>query len=202
MFARAILLAFAAVLPLMDLVFAQPPAVAAKKYALLVGVNEYDNRKLANLSDAERDATELAKVLRANGFELTTSGIDGSKAVGLAAGTVGKFEVAPGVFMEFCWIPPGEAQLGSPRAEQDYLTKTFHDGNRPEWLDGENESTRGVFKSKPGFWLGKYEVTQGEWEKVMGANPSNFNGKKDNQAKNKDTSRFPVENVSWDDIQQ
>ena len=40
------------------------------------------------------------------------------------------------------------------------------------------------------FSIGKYEVTQEEWEAVMGNNPSNFKGKK-----------LPVEQVSWDDCQ-
>jgi formylglycine-generating enzyme required for sulfatase activity len=35
---------------------------------------------------------------------------------------------------------------------------------------------------------------------VMESNPSDFDGKKDNKAKGMDTSRFPVENVGWDDI--
>ena len=39
------------------------------------------------------------------------------------------------------------------------------------------------------FWMGKYEVTQEQWQKVMGKNPSHFAGKPKN----------PVENVSWDD---
>jgi formylglycine-generating enzyme len=40
------------------------------------------------------------------------------------------------------------------------------------------------------FWIGKYEVTQGEWLKVMGENPShNIKCGKD----------CPVENVTWED---
>jgi formylglycine-generating enzyme required for sulfatase activity len=109
--------------------------------------------------------------------------------------------IAPGVKMVFCWIPPGTAQLGSPKSEQDYLTKTFFKGKREDWLDGENENARGIYTCK-GFWLGKYEVTQGEWTVGMKVdNPSRFNGTNDNKAKGMVTSRFPVENVSWDDCQ-
>ncbi len=38
------------------------------------------------------------------------------------------------------------------------------------------------------FWIGKYEVTQKEWQEVMGSNPSNWKA-----------SDLPVENVSWYD---
>ncbi len=38
------------------------------------------------------------------------------------------------------------------------------------------------------FWIGKYEVTQAEWQEVMGSNPSNWKG-----------DRLPVEQVSWYD---
>lgn len=44
-----------------------------------------------------------------------------------------------------------------------------------------------------GFALGKTEVTQGQWKAVMGGNPSHFTDCGDN---------CPVEQVSWDDVQQ
>ena len=43
-----------------------------------------------------------------------------------------------------------------------------------------------------GFWMGKYEVTQGQWKRIMGSNPSNF----------KRGDNYPVEKVSWNDVQQ
>ena len=45
-----------------------------------------------------------------------------------------------------------------------------------------------------GFYIGKYEVTQEEWEVVMGENPSYFKGKSDSEKR-------PVEMVSWSDCQ-
>ena len=41
------------------------------------------------------------------------------------------------------------------------------------------------------FYIGKYEVTQAEWQAVMGTNPSHFKG-----------DNFPVERVSWYDCQE
>jgi formylglycine-generating enzyme required for sulfatase activity len=41
------------------------------------------------------------------------------------------------------------------------------------------------------FWLGKYQVTQEQWQAVMGENPSHFKGKPKN----------PVESVPWDQCQ-
>ena len=43
-----------------------------------------------------------------------------------------------------------------------------------------------------GFWLGKHEVTQGQWKRIMGSNPSQF----------KKGDNYPVEKVSWNDVQQ
>ena len=42
-----------------------------------------------------------------------------------------------------------------------------------------------------GYYIGKYEVTQGLWKAVMGSNPSYFKG-----------DNLPVEHVSWDEVQE
>jgi formylglycine-generating enzyme required for sulfatase activity len=42
------------------------------------------------------------------------------------------------------------------------------------------------------FYVGKYEVTQAQWEAIMGSNPSSNSG----------CAQCPVENVSWDDVQE
>ncbi|MBF0239622.1 MAG: zinc ribbon domain-containing protein, partial [SAR324 cluster bacterium] len=58
--------------------------------------------------------------------------------------------------MKFVWIEGGSFQMGN----------LFGEG-----FDDE-QSIREVTLSS--FWLGQYEVTQGEWQKIMGNNPSDF----------------------------
>jgi formylglycine-generating enzyme required for sulfatase activity len=61
------------------------------------------------------------------------------------------------------------------------------------WLGG-GGGTPGTqeFTLPKGLWCGVYPVTQAEWQAVMGNNPSRFDGR----------PRHPVEQVSWDDVQQ
>jgi formylglycine-generating enzyme required for sulfatase activity len=75
----------------------------------------------------------------------------------------------PATGMEFVWIPAGKFIMGSNEEMAD-----------------EQPAHRVQIE---GFWLGKYEVTQGQWEIVMHDNPAAFN-KGDG---------YPVENVDWDD---
>jgi formylglycine-generating enzyme required for sulfatase activity len=88
--------------------------------------------------------------------------------------------------MQFALIPAGEFQMGSPQSETN-------------WED--DESQHRVRITKP-FYLGEYEVTQAEYEKVMGTNPSYFQNSEsvtNNAVIGMDTRRFPVEEVRWDD---
>jgi formylglycine-generating enzyme required for sulfatase activity len=74
----------------------------------------------------------------------------------------------------FVWLPPGRFVMGSPDNEQDRQT---------------HEGPQTVVTLTHGFYICQHEVTQGEYEAVMGSNPAYFGG---------DTNR-PVEQVSWYD---
>ena len=71
------------------------------------------------------------------------------------------------------------------------------------FIMGNNETPKGVKltyeESSPehrvtvdGFFIGRFEVTQGQWKAVMGDNPSRFAG----------NDSLPVETVSWEEAQQ
>ncbi len=79
--------------------------------------------------------------------------------------------------MEFVWIPAGTFVMGSPDGEAG------RDGD-----ERQHEVT-----ISQGFWMGRYEVTQGWWEAVMGSNISYFI---------QCGARCPVEGVSWEDVRE
>jgi uncharacterized protein (TIGR02996 family) len=85
--------------------------------------------------------------------------------------------------MQFTLVPPGTFTMGSPASEKG----RSRDEKRKEVEIGK------------AFDLGIHAVTQEQYERVMGDNPSWFaaTGKKRDEVKGLDTSRFPVENVSW-----
>jgi formylglycine-generating enzyme required for sulfatase activity/serine/threonine protein kinase len=87
--------------------------------------------------------------------------------------------------MKLALIPPGEFAMGSPKSE-----KGRHG----------NEQQHRVRITKP-FYLGVYEVTESEFEQVMGRNPSEFlnSGGNAEAATGVDTSRYPVDTVTWYD---
>jgi formylglycine-generating enzyme required for sulfatase activity len=79
--------------------------------------------------------------------------------------------------MDLALIPPGDFEMGNPPSE------TSEAGLRTDDLQHH------VTLSK-GFWMGTCEVTQEQWQQVMGGNPSHFTG-----------AKKPVEMVSWADCQ-
>ncbi|MAS91920.1 MAG: hypothetical protein CMO55_01890 [Verrucomicrobiales bacterium] len=84
--------------------------------------------------------------------------------------------------IEFVWCPPTGPDgflMGSP--EDEYKRRS-------------NEPQRRVILTK-GFWMGRYECTQGMWKSVMGSNPSHVQGPSWGP-------HIPVEKVTWNDAQE
>jgi formylglycine-generating enzyme required for sulfatase activity len=80
---------------------------------------------------------------------------------------------------------------------------TFYMGRFSRWGPGSAKKT----EIKEDFEIAVHDVTQGQWQAVMGNNPSFFsrtgNGKdKVKDIKDEELKLFPVENVSWDDAQE
>ena len=68
--------------------------------------------------------------------------------------------------IDFIWVPAGKYEQGG--------------------LGGNGSFPPRPVRISRGFWFGKYEVTQAQWESVVGTNPSKFKG-----------AEMPVESVSW-----
>jgi formylglycine-generating enzyme required for sulfatase activity len=75
------------------------------------------------------------------------------------------------------WILAGTFQLGSPE-------------NDPDRSD--LETPQSLVTLTHNFWIGKFEVTQEEYQSVTGGNPSGTTG----------NSKLPVDSVSWGDANQ
>lgn len=80
--------------------------------------------------------------------------------------------------MEFRFIPKGEFMMGAKETEVGSMA---------------NEKPQHKVTISKGFYLGCYEVTQGQWKTMMGTNPSV------NKTCGNDC---PVDSISWDEAQQ
>jgi formylglycine-generating enzyme required for sulfatase activity len=90
----------------------------------------------------------------------------------LAIGKARALTLPGGVPLELLPVAPGTFLMGSPTDEPERFS---------------DETQHSVRITKP-YWLGKFPVTQAQWQAVMGSNPSFSEG-----------AQCPVENVSWDD---
>ncbi len=92
-------------------------------------------------------------------------------------------DVGGGVTMELVLIPAGEFMMGS----RDTVAEVQRKGNtKKDWY--KNEHPRHRVRITQPFYMGKHEVTQAQYERIMGKNPSKWKG-----------SDLPVERVSWND---
>ena len=90
-----------------------------------------------------------------------------------------KIESSVPVSFKMRWIPPGEFYMGSPNDEGErYFDEPQH-----------------LVRLAQGYWLADRPCTQQVWHVVTGKNPSRF---KEFQ----DALEHPVEQVSWDDVQE
>jgi sulfatase modifying factor 1 len=77
--------------------------------------------------------------------------------------------------IKLCWCPAGHFTMGSPPSE-------------PERRSGEDQVEVTL---TTGFWIGKYEVTQGQWKRLIGALPGELT------AGGGDGEDLPVYNVNY-----
>lgn len=133
--------------------------------------------KQSKIEEAMTVSVEIERVTQAEpdlvervGSEVTATSASSLKPAGPIPG---KPWTSP-TGIEFVYIRPGTFMMGSLANEQGR---------------DKNEQQHRVTLTK-GYWLGKYEVTQGQWEAVMEGNPSRFKG-----------ADLPVEQVSWADCQ-
>ena len=94
-------------------------------------------------------------------------------------------ETLPGdIKLEMVKISAGSFLMGTEEAEVIRLCKEYE----TDWFKNEMPQHRVNLQE---FYLGKYSVTQEQYEAIMGYNPSYFT----------DNPKNPVENVTWDDAQ-
>ena len=89
-------------------------------------------------------------------------------------------EITNSIGMKLVLIPKGTFTMGSPKSEDGHERK-----------ESQHEVTIGK-----DYYLGVTEVTQGQYEKVMGTNPSYYQKEK---IRKKSSLMYPVESLSWDD---
>ena len=113
-------------------------------------------------------------------------------------------EYTNSIGMEFVLIPPGEFTMGSSPAEIAEAVQAFGTAEDQTWPDFfRSEAPQHTVRLTQPFYLGVYEVTQGEYEQVLGKqrNASCFAplGFGKDQVVGGDSTRNPVEMVNWYD---
>ncbi|UJB73278.1 SUMF1/EgtB/PvdO family nonheme iron enzyme (plasmid) [Acaryochloris sp. 'Moss Beach'] len=126
-------------------------------------------------SDSPEASPLLSSSSNLNSFEFEVVSVDEVGSITNRKQEQAQFfaeELDSSTTLEMVEIPEGTFTMGSPSSEEER-----DDDEAPQ-----HEVTLST------FYLGKYPVTQAQWEVIMGSNPSNFKG-----------ANLPVEQVSWED---
>jgi formylglycine-generating enzyme required for sulfatase activity/mono/diheme cytochrome c family protein len=98
--------------------------------------------------------------------------------------------------MKFVFIPAGEFKMGSTDVDMHNARVKLN-----STIFYENELPQHPVKITRPFYMGVYEVTQGDFQTLLGRNTSEFSptGSHSTAVTSINTSRFPIENVTWFD---
>ena len=96
-----------------------------------------------------------------------------------------------GATMEMVWIEPGTFLMGTTEKQEQLLRSMEMWG---DWDEEREKPAHEVVISK-GFYLGKFELIQEQWQSVMGTTP--WSGRKQVQS----GPNYPAVYISWEDMQ-
>jgi formylglycine-generating enzyme required for sulfatase activity len=104
-------------------------------------------------------------------------------------------EFANSIGMKLVLIPAGKFTMGSPKDEK---------GREMSAGGASGKETQHEVEITRPFYIGVYPVTQAQYKKVMGTNPSWFSAKGtgSDKVEGLNTDSFPVERVSWQDAKK
>ncbi|MBO4545268.1 MAG: formylglycine-generating enzyme family protein [Verrucomicrobia bacterium] len=142
------------------------------------GTDDYRAIRGGSYSYYDDGAKNCRSAARNTGSTSATSNSLGFRVALVRAGSMGKnvtIPLAEDVDLDMIWIEPGAFLMGSPEDE----------------LGRKNDEVQHQVTLTQGYWLGKYEITQAQYEAVMGENPSYHKG-----------ADQPVEKVRWNDAME
>jgi eukaryotic-like serine/threonine-protein kinase len=138
-----------------------------------LGVSEKPDFSSTPTSPVTKTSTKSNLSLQSLNFETVT--VDSKGTINNRRKLNAKYiteDLGNGVTLEMVQIPGGTFTMGSPSSEAGR---------------SDDESPQRQVKVS-GFFMGRYEVTQAQYQAIMGNNPASFKG-----------ANKPVEQVSWDD---
>lgn len=144
------------------LLYADPQLRSSAEEAFALAEQHFNAMEFSTASKAYDSAVEM--------FDRAVK----EESEAIQTGTTRTITLPGGVKMEMIYVAPGVFVMGSSKTESERSA----------------EEIQHEVKLTKGFWLGKYPVTQEQWQGVMGSNPSYRRG-----------DDLPVEMISWADCQ-